>query len=359
MSRFQYFPIIKTRDSELRCFKNLTQKQWEKILPIYELTKSRKTKLAPDGDISKRMDEINKIQGGRPFILDLTTDERYINPQIENLFNEEEGFLEWQYFLFDIYSAMNIIPMIHLYAEDDYEEVKRFVRAASSRSKTKTLAIRLPYDLNESVLSQCLIELTSALKSDCKIYVILDVGFFREDLDVIQDEVSSFCNVLDTFNPWIEDIILASTCFPKNPVKVGKSEECGEFDVYEEALYSKVLKQFPAIKYGDYVSINTEQVEIRATTFVPRIDLLSEDGTKFRYHRYRRADGGYVKCAQKVVSDVIYANLNTWADDQIKLASEGNPNGISPSFWISVRMNYYIARKLKLRSKLMGQDLLF
>ena len=74
MSRFQYFPIIKTRDSELRCFKNLTQKQWEKILPIYELTKSRKTKLAPDGDISKRMDEINKIQGGRPFILDLTTE---------------------------------------------------------------------------------------------------------------------------------------------------------------------------------------------------------------------------------------------------------------------------------------------
>ena len=310
MSQFQYFPIIKTRDSELRCLRNLTQNQWDKILPIYELTKSRKTKLAPDGDIAKRMREIDEIQQGRPFILDLTTDNNYVNSQIENLLDEEEGFLEWQYFLFDIYSNWNIIPMIHLYAEDDYEEVKKFVTAASRRLKTKNLAIRLPYDLDEEVLRKCLTEVTSALREECKIYVVLDVGFFREGIDTIQDEVFCFCNVLNDFNSKIEDIALVSTCFPKNPVKEGKKDECGEFDVYEEVLYSNTYEKFPAIKYGDYVSINTEQVEIRTATFVPRIDLLSPDGKKFKYYRYRRADGGYIRCAKKVVSDTFYENLN-------------------------------------------------
>ncbi|MBF4281085.1 beta family protein, partial [Vibrio anguillarum] len=85
MSDFIYFPITKTRDGELRCFEHSNDDDFSKILPIYELTKSRKTKKAPDGDIYRRMKQIAEIQGERPFILDLSTNEKYINPQIEQL----------------------------------------------------------------------------------------------------------------------------------------------------------------------------------------------------------------------------------------------------------------------------------
>ena len=58
-----------------------------------------------------------------------------------------------------------------------------------------------------------------------------------------------------------------------------------------------------------------------------------------------------MKCAREVVQDVSnYVSLDTWADDEIKLAKDNTPTGISPAFWISVRMNYYIETRLRLRS---------
>ncbi|MDM7149060.1 beta family protein, partial [Klebsiella pneumoniae] len=42
---------MKTRDAELKAMTHLKDDVFDKILPIYELTKSRKTKTTPDGDI--------------------------------------------------------------------------------------------------------------------------------------------------------------------------------------------------------------------------------------------------------------------------------------------------------------------
>lgn len=350
MSDYRYFPLIKTRDSELRCFKAITDQQWKSVLPIYELTKSRKTKIAPDGDIAKRMREIGEIQKERPFILDLTTDPKYINYQIEQLLNDENGFLEWQYFLFDIYGNLNIIPVIHLYDGDDFTEVKKFVHDASSRMHGGQLALRLPFDVPVADIEKYLDEITSSLQFGCKLFLILDVGYFRTDIDQKVSMLNAACSSVEKFNSCIEDIVVVSTSFPINPAKEGKNDESGKFEVYEEKLYEEIRREFPYVKYGDYVSINTEQIELKAATFVPRIDILSSDTRVFSYKRYRRADNGYIRCASKVLSECDeYEELAVWANEQIHLAAEGNPTGISPSFWISVRMNYYFERKIRLR----------
>ncbi|EPK9976499.1 beta family protein, partial [Escherichia coli] len=55
MKKFNYFPIMKTRDAELKAMSKLSSGVFDHILPIYELTKSRKAKIAPDGDIHRRM----------------------------------------------------------------------------------------------------------------------------------------------------------------------------------------------------------------------------------------------------------------------------------------------------------------
>lgn len=350
MKELIYFPIIKTRDSELRCFEHISDDDFEKILPIYELTKSRKTKKAPDGDIYRRMKQIGKIQGERPFILDLSTNEKYINPQIEQLLSEHDGFKEWQYFLFDLHSNLNIIPMVHLYEDDDgeFKDVEKFVEEASIR--TNFLAVRLPYDLSAEEVEYYLNPIVSKLHNSCKLYVILDAEFVRDQ--PVNDVVDTFldaCSGTNRFADKVEAVVMLCSSFPSNVAQVGGQDIAGKFKVYEEDIYQAISEEFP-IKYGDYASINTEQIEMKGGTFVPRIDIASLDGKSFTYKRYRRHKGGYVAAAKHTVKDDdSYKPLGVWADDEIKAAAEESPSGISPSFWISVRMNYYIRSRILLR----------
>lgn len=87
---------------------------------------------------------------------------------------------------------------------------------------------------------------------------------------------------------------------------------------------------------------------MKGGSFVPRIDIASNN--MFIYKRYRRDDGSYPKCAIKMKEDERYLPIGTWADKEIELASQGKPTGISPSFWIAVRMNYYITSRVYLRA---------
>lgn len=360
MSEHLYFPLIKTRDSELRAFGNLSLKSQEAILPIYELTKSRKTNKTPDGDIYRRMKQIEEIQGGRPFILDLCTDEKYINPQIEQLLSENDGFNEWYVFLFELHSDLAIIPMIHLYEDDEgvSPSVEEFVRRASGR--TEHLAVRIPYDLDE--IEYYLSPIIRGLgNSPCKLYVVLDAEYIRDSAEGNMDRlvntfVDSAQSVSDYLGAKLEDVVMMCSSFPssvtveaeKNGASKAIADYEGEFPVYEELLYQAIRKQFP-IKYGDYASINNQQIEIRGGTFVPRIDVSLIDEESFIYKRYRRDQGSYTLCAQKMLDDGRYSNINSWADSEIELAAAGEPTGISPSFWISVRMVYYIESRVLLR----------
>lgn len=353
MSLSKYYPLIKTRDAELSCFKNLGKEVLDNIVPVFELTKSRKTSIVPDGDVNRRMKQIEEIMGEREFILDLSTEESYLNPQIEQLLNQSDGFLDWYYFVFENYAQLSIIPMIHIYEDESGvgSEVIRFVKAAAE--KCEKLAVRLPYDLPQADLESYVKPIIEALGDNAKLIVLLDGNFLRpKGSDEFEQITGTFQDSLDALNPYLSyllDIVVLSTSFPSSVVSVTGEDAEGDFDVFEERIFAELKQEYPHITYGDYVSINTEQIEIRGGTFVPRIDILFDHGNRFFYKRYRRDKGSYPLCAQKVIADNRYKNLNTWADDQITLAEQGNPTGISPSFWITVRMNYYITAKLNLR----------
>lgn len=343
MSDYCYFPLLKTRDAELKAISKLDEEYFDKILPIYELTKSRKTKVAPDGDIHRKMSQLKDIQGNRPFILDVTSNEKYLNYQLEQLLYECDAFYEWQYFI-NLYNEMNIIPMIHLYDEDDFIEVERFVRKMSQ--KKCFLAVRLPLYLDNYV--KYIEPIIRNLSESCKLYVILDGGQIKKkESDDVIEGFSNACSDLDGFSTKIEDIITISTSFPISPVLEG-ADDHGAFPIVEEDIFKSLSNNY-AVKYGDYASINIEQVEIRGGTFVPRIDISLE--SEFIYKRYRRNEGSYILCAQKMLSDNRYISQGTWADSEIELAANKNPSGISPSFWIAVRMNYYMCSRVKLRLK--------
>lgn len=345
---FNYFPLIKTRDAELRCMRSLSSETLRRILPIYELTKSRKTKTAPEGNIYKRMEEIRSIQKDNPFILDLSLNPKYINSKIEQLMSPEYGFKEWQEFL-NFFPELNIIPMVHLYedSEDSLKETLQFVKDMSIK---KDLAIRLPYNLPQGNYTYYLDPITKVLQNDHKLIVILDADYIRNEAkNNIKKVADNFIFAIKEIKKLskIKYIIMVSTTFPRNPAHEGKNDEMGEFNIYEEEIY-RCVREKVDVKYGDYVSINTEQIEIKGGGFVPRIDIALENS--FFYKRYRQKDGGYERCAKKILQDERYNNLFCWADEEIKKASLDNATGLSPAFWISVRMVYYIQSRIKLRN---------
>lgn len=342
MGKYLYYPIMKTRDAELKCMSKVDADTFGNILPIYELTKSRKTSKTPDGDIHRKMKIIADIQGYKEFILDVCTLPAYINPQIEQLIDETDGYHYWRYFL-SLYSDLNIIPMIHLYDDEDFTEVNNFIAQVSTLYSR--LCLRLPYDVDD--LEKYVTKVSSFLTNGCTLILILDGDFLTSDpVHGINDIVENFVTACSEVSeiPNIDCIVIAGTSFPKSVAPYGDKE--GIFNILEESVYKAVSREYD-VQYGDYASINTEQIEVRGGTFIPRIDISLDE--KFIYKRNRRGEGSYVLCAQQMLKDDRYDSLGCWADSEILTASKGEPNGRSPSFWIAARMNYFITSRVLLR----------
>ena len=347
-----YFPLIKTRDAEFRCFENIAASDFEKLLPIYELTKSRRSKKDPDGAISKNMRRIEQIQKGSPFILDLTTTSKYKNPQINDLMSPFDGYCEWRRFVFQTHGSLNIIPVIHVNEdplETGYKELQDFILKSPPH---KEFAIRLPIDLTSEEVIVLFDKLRNALTTmHSKVIVLVDAGYVRVNFHNVVDSICNILNLLKSYEDVIATKVALSTSFPLEVAK-GKDDHEDIVNIYEEQIYQRIKVKVPDVKYGDYCSVNTEQIERSGGSFIPRIDIASLNGDTFSYKRYRQSEGGYVLCAKRTLEDrENYQNLGTWADDRIKEAAEGRPYRLNPASWLAVRLNYFIKTRLLLRAR--------
>ena len=351
-NNYCYFPILRTKDAEIRAIGNLSDKTLDYILPIFELTKSRRTKKDPIGDIAKRIEQIARIQGSRPFILDVTTDDKQVNEQTESLLAPSGGYEHWRTFLSAYSSMLDIIPAIHIDQDDEYlSETTAFIK--SVRTDFRCLALRLPSGLDDETYTE-VIEAISPHLGECSLIILIDSECIRDkvkkgSLDATLDDMyDSLATVRDITagRRASTKIVCISGSFPLIPSKEGQDAN-GKFDIYEQSVFKELSSEFPSMGFGDYASISPVQTDVKGGGFVPRIDISTAD--KFFYHRYRRNNGGYIKCAKLVLSDPNYRNINSWGDDEIFLAANNNPSGISPSFWISVRANRYMTQRVSIQ----------
>lgn len=344
-----YFPILKTTDSELRAFEELSSKSKSQIIPIFELTRSRKTKSSPNGDVAKKMDRVADLMGARPFILDLCAHETMINDEIESLLESDKGFLNWRMFLED-YAHLNIIPLVHL---DVYDLAETTALTNALLSMFEYLAVR--FELGEGEdgypetyeIQQCLAALNSANPGLAKFKVIFDGGYLNDkNRQQVFESMEMAVGCIGDYTP--SEIIIASSSFPKSVASHG--ENFGRFEVYEEFLTRDIGKLIK-VSHGDYASIHPIRYQTGGGGWIPRIDVYCED-MHFFYHRVRREHGGYVVAAERVFKDKSYKPFDCWGHSEIMLAHLGEPSGISPAFWIAVRANIYmslIVRKLNPR----------
>ncbi|AZE38123.1 hypothetical protein C4K06_5114 [Pseudomonas chlororaphis subsp. aureofaciens] len=348
-----YFPVLKTKDAELRAIAAVDKSYRQKMLPVYEITKSRITKKDSLGDIIKRLDQIKNIQGDLPYILDVTTDAKQKNIQIESILSPVNGYECWKDWL-EVNCGAHIVPMIHVNFEldEDLAEAKAFV--ASVTNKYSKMALRLPADLEGDEYEQIISSLVSEL-NDTRLYILLDEGCIRDQVKAsglsaitgLYQSAFSKILLLPDSNNWLERVVCISGSFPYL-VSAEGADDKGEFEIFEHSLFLSLMHNRPKLQFGDYASINVKQIEMRGGTFVPRVDFCTD--VKFYYYRKRRDVGSYIWCAERVVIHPMYSSNSSWGDDEIVSASLGSPSGISPSFWISVRACNYMIRRVKVLS---------
>ena len=349
-----YVPIIKTSDAEIRALENLSDKVKSSITPLLELTRSRTSKKMPEGDIRRRLQKLADFYADHEFILDLTTLPDLSNSQIKKLQSNENGYKSWVKFTKDILTYFpKMLPIIQINdegvndIEDHYQRLKTQVSELCKNFEFIVYRFPLVYedyveDLNE------ILEATDAKRIIC----VIDAEFIAQEKAT--SYVPTIIDCIEKLNAiGIEQAVLTSTSFPKNPIEFGEDEK-GNYALEERRLYDLVLQQCPPLIYGDYATINPiRDVQAGGNGWVPRIDLPVND--RLIYFRDRRIKEfeetyapAYTRVAKKVVSHPSFKNAKgnsgeCWGIKQIQLAAEGNPQGLSPSFWISVRMNIHLS----------------
>lgn len=298
-----YVPIIKSTQSELNGIEHLDDDTKSGILPVFELTKSRKTRLVPEGDIYRSYEKITEIYADRPFILDLTGHEDLANSQIENFFDDAGGYDNWCSFIEEL-DNKNVYPAIQIVADepDRLGEVTTQVRRLSKISKKLVLRIGI-FDFDGNEISQFLEYILKAIDKS-KLILILDAGYIKPmQSETFADEIVKQFNIIkQKFS--IEKPVITSSSFPRTVVMSGYGgDDYGIFPLEEVNLHRKLATRLADTRwvYSDYGSIHPMRYQTRGGSWVPRVDFPLEE--QLYYYRYRRNDGGYIKAAAAVVDE--------------------------------------------------------
>lgn len=336
--KFYYFPILKSRDSELKAYKELSTEDKKKILPILELTRSRITQKNRNGSIEKKMKEITEIFVDNCFILDLTTEETLDNDEIQSmLLSNDNGYKKWVDFVMKCRdSGLNFIPCIH-YNPDCIDDVLK--QSEALNSKFQTLALRLNALDSDNHEYLKMIE-----KYLDKCIVILDAENQQKDFDFFR-----YIHAISDLK--IKAIIYAYSCFPPT-VPISNEGEVKKYDLGLNRLY----EEFPNAYYGDYALATARRYDMQARGWIPRIDIpsIKNNRVEFWYCRYRTSDTmdteqAYAECAKNLYSKIemlINERKPTWGEKVFLDAKDGYVAGKSPSFWISVRNNIYMSKMI-------------
>ena len=350
ISNKKYFPTAKTTIAEMRCLKNLSEHVKDGIIPVFELTKSRKTKNDKDGDVYKRIKEIFEIFARREFVLDITNEQALTNPQIESFFDDFDNWVDFVKEISDVYNC-NVIPTILLFEDSTRDEITRLYHALKAVSGSGKVCLKIDmssfYGEKNKETLHSLIDVTRELDNDL---IIVNTGFIDHNAGEMHWKLKECEKVLRQINSDSLVVLTVST-FPKSMIDSAKQDkefENAEHKKYGEVsfksfkIYEALKKEFDYIHYGDYACIHPHRNEAKAFKWMPRIDYPFSQKIC-----YFRTDAGYAACARELVSKYKYIKddkLKCWGRDEVFSAANGAPGGLSPSYWISVRSNIHITR---------------
>jgi hypothetical protein len=359
--RITYVPVVKTGDAEMRGIECLGERIKDSITPLIELTRSRSTKKLPRGDVYRRIERLIQAYGKRRIILDLTSIPELSNEQIQDMLRSDDGYKNWVGFLVSLKEDLpDLIPTIQI--NEDIDNVKEMENRLRGQARNlgawfDMLGYRILIT-DDAYLDDLEVLKREIPKLAEKLVCVIDCDFIGQGKGVVYaTHAKDVVNNLMRFG--IKNIVLSATSFPQNPTEYGEDKE-GKYNLEEVTTFTHVWDSLDSdsrkkvnLIYGDYASINPNRNDQRGgRAWVPRIDIPTE--RMLFYRRYRRDSQikeSYAKAYTRVAQDITkipdYRNIrgklrDCWGIKQIELAAAGEPQGLAPSFWISVRMNIHV-----------------
>ena len=357
----KYIPIIKTGDAEIKALVNIDESVKDFILPLFELTRGRRTKKEEEGNITKKIEFLRENFKNIPFILDITGSTDLSNPEIEQLRSSIDSYHNWIDFC-KIHKEDfgTFYPVVQIEEEEEYglyiEKLWQQVVALNDefdyivfRSQDVIEARDLISDI-KTILDR---DTKNELNLREKIIYILDYKYIVNAEQNVET-AKTFINILSSIG--INNIVLSSTSFPTNVSEHMNANNYIAFKIKEFDFYKNVAKEYYNtnlnITYSDYASINpTRNDNVFARGWIPRIDVPSID-KQIHCLRRKRPDNmtyadTYVLVARDVILKKYYKDLEkigitAWGLNVINNAANANVEGSAPRFWISVRMNIYL-----------------
>lgn len=348
-----YYPIIRTREAELFAFEHISIDSLDSIVPIFELTRSRRTIKDKEGLIEKNIERILNITDGRQFIIDFTTDSELDNSQIAAFSNKANGFYNWCNFCLQLKQRNNnIIPCLALIGDCNDEDLLLEINNLSQNFEK--LAFRIPLNIQSSITNQNMLTLIDEiirknLDIKNKFLFIFDFSYIPKEYStdqVYETHISLLTDFISKLQLIDNPLIIASSSFPRSVTEYS-SEQSGNFPIKELILYPKFHRSIKSLQYGDYASIHPIMYSSFGGSWIPRIDIPYVD--RYYFFRYRREEKGYIRAAGDAMSFLYSQNLSSdfWGIQEISKASSGSPSKSNPSFWISIRINLHVYNILK------------
>ncbi len=357
----KYVPIVKTGEAEIKAMSNIDDNVKNFILPVFELTRGRKSQKEDEGKIAKRIQFLKDNYKDFPFILDLTGIDDLSNSEIEQLHSSENSYSNWVNFCRTQKNNFGIFyPVVQIEEEEQYglyiEKLNQQVIELCNdfeyivfRSQDIIEARDLITDI-KTILDR---DTSKNINLKDRIIYILDYKYINNSEHNVET-AKTFINILTAIG--IKNIVLSSTSFPANVSEHINGTDYISFKIKELDFYKNVLREVNNkninLIYSDYASINPIRNDnVFARGWIPRIDVPSTD-KQIHCLRKKRAENTtyadtYIIVAREVAQkkyfkDLITQNIISWGLNTIVNAANGNVEGSAPRFWISVRMNIYL-----------------
>lgn len=337
-----YVPSIRSRQAELRGYRELRLSTKQKLKPIVSLGK-----LGKSDQPGKILETILETVVGECFV-DLNTIPGQTCAEFDRLCDPTNNYAAWREL---VKTGANATPVALL--RDNATE-RPFIRQVIQIERDhNVVAIRSRKPAQDLATLQAAL---SAVDDVNNLLIILDFGYVRGSLEPKEQEALRVISALRTIDETTRIAVMASS-YPKAISAYG--EYRGSLEIVERDLHAHIGGDEVAI-YADHSAIYPEPFEPSISRFVPRIDYCLDDA--WLYERRRAQDGGYVDCAKALVAlpdwEDSFADV-AWGASIIKQTATSGlvPSGFgSPSNWIAARVNMHIERQTELAEREMEVD---
>lgn len=356
----KYCVIAKTGQAEMRAMTNLSREVLDKILPIVELTRGRKTTSKETKEVTypyfKLIEKVKEIYHGCDIAFDVTSIEALSSPEIDELYSSEGGYSEWIRLLDNLRVESyfrSIIPSVLLNYDD--ENLEDNVKSEIQQLNVRFDSIMYRYSIGNEDGIEDLKLISNCFPDEKELLVVVDCEYvptssIGSTIEVCKNTIQ---NIKSTLGQRNYKVVLVSTTYPNNVAETN-DEKADDIPLREIDLYDGVCKEHNDVIYGDYGTVNPQRNDgiIMANGWLPKIDVALP--TLVYYNRRRRPKGTtaysstYELVARLATADSRFplSLIDIWGIRKIVDCSMGSVPSSQPSFWISVRMNTHVCQQV-------------